>query len=39
LSTWGLERPLQTPSLLLNECVIFLDEAHTRGIDLWLPKD
>lgn len=36
----GHAEPLQTSSYAsrLDECLIFLDEAHTRGIDLQLPK-
>lgn len=36
----GRPEPLQTSSYAsrLDECLIFLDEAHTRGIDLKLPK-
>ena len=36
----GRVEPLQTSSFAsrLDECLIFLDEAHTRGIDLKLPK-
>lgn len=35
----GFVEPLQTSpfAMQLDECVVFLDEAHTRGTDLKLP--
>ena len=37
----GVVEPLLSSSFngRLNNCVVFLDEAHTRGVDLDLPQD
>ncbi|KAF2276055.1 uncharacterized protein EI97DRAFT_47175 [Westerdykella ornata] len=37
----GISEPLQTSPYLakIDRCIIYLDDAHTRGIDLKLPRE
>lgn len=37
----GVEEPFQTSALAhqIDTCLVFLDEAHTRGTDLRLPQE
>ncbi len=41
LDRQGVDSPLQMSPYLghLGSCLVFLDEAHTRGIDLKLPEN